>query len=128
MEEYLGILREKRAVIQLTLTAADDQIGVVGDALDSSGIPETSLSDDDNDDNDSDDNDDFDGIPPFSSDNPAHNTRMRGSSDTESDPDAAMPHHLVHTGSFNTDPSPERETADFVKEWQARTIHDGISV
>ena len=129
MEEYLGILREKKAVIQLTLAAADDQIGVVGEALDSNGIPETSLSDDDDNNDDNNNDNTFDDIPPFSSDNSTQNTKMQGSSDTaESDLDSTIPHHPIHTGSFNTDPSPEHgTTTNFVKDWQGGIIHGGVS-
>jgi len=47
MEEYLGLLREKRALIQVRVSEADEQLGMVRDALDSDGIAEISQSDDD---------------------------------------------------------------------------------
>ena len=45
-EEYLGLLREKKALIELRLAEAHDQVGAVREVLDSDGIPEISLSDD----------------------------------------------------------------------------------
>ena len=45
-EEYIGLLRVKQAAIQ-TVADADEQIGVVWNILDSDGIPEVSLSDED---------------------------------------------------------------------------------
>jgi hypothetical protein len=47
MEEYLGLLRAKRALIQVRVSEADEQLGMVRDALDSVGIAEISQSDDD---------------------------------------------------------------------------------
>ena len=45
-EEYLGLLRENQAAVQRRLKKADEQIGVVCDALYSDGISELSSSDD----------------------------------------------------------------------------------
>ena len=45
MEEYVGMLRVKRAMIQLKVSKADEQLGRVKEALDSDGIAEVSLSD-----------------------------------------------------------------------------------
>lgn len=45
-EEYLGLLRARKALIELRLSEADDQVGTVREILDSDGIPEISLSDD----------------------------------------------------------------------------------
>jgi hypothetical protein len=42
MEEYLGILQTKKAMIQLRITQAEEQVKYV---LDSDGMPEVSLSD-----------------------------------------------------------------------------------
>ena len=45
-EEYLGLLREKRAIIQTRVSNAEEKIGMAQEVLDSNGIPEISLSDD----------------------------------------------------------------------------------
>jgi hypothetical protein len=45
-EEYLGLLRARKALVELRLSEADDQVGIVREILDSDGIPEISLSDD----------------------------------------------------------------------------------
>jgi hypothetical protein len=45
MEEYLGLLQAKRAMIQHQVTEADEQLGMVREALDSDGIAEVSLID-----------------------------------------------------------------------------------
>ena len=44
-EEYLGLLREKQAAVQMKLRQADEQIGVVHGALCSDGISELSSDD-----------------------------------------------------------------------------------
>jgi hypothetical protein len=46
IEEYLGILREEKASIESQVAEAEEQIGMVREMLDSNGIPEVSLSDD----------------------------------------------------------------------------------
>lgn len=46
-EEYLGLLRERQAAVQRRLRQADEQIGVVRDALRSDGIAELSSDDGD---------------------------------------------------------------------------------
>lgn len=46
MEEYLGLLRAKRTMIQLQVSEAEEQVGMVLEALNSNGIAEVSLSDD----------------------------------------------------------------------------------
>ena len=46
MEEYLGLLWAKRALIQVRVSEADEQLGMVRDTLDSDGIAEISESDD----------------------------------------------------------------------------------
>ena len=46
MEEYLGLLRTKRAMIQVRVSEADEQLGMVREALDTDGIGEVPLSDD----------------------------------------------------------------------------------
>ena len=125
MEEYLGILWEKKAVIQLTLAVADDQIGAVGEALDRNGIPETSLSD--NDDNDNDNNSDnrqsSNDIPLFLPDNFTMNPNMPGSSDTESDHNSTTSCSPTRAGCSSSDQSAAR---NFVKEWQAKAVRDGV--
>ena len=45
-EEYLGLLREKRAIIQTRVSDVEEKIGIAREVLDSDGIPEISLSDD----------------------------------------------------------------------------------
>ena len=47
VEEYLGLLREKQAIVQKRLKKADEQIGTMHDALHSDGI--TGLSSNDGD-------------------------------------------------------------------------------
>lgn len=49
-EEYLGLLRAKMAITQVQVAEADEQIGIVRELLNSDGIPEVSLSDDEDDD------------------------------------------------------------------------------
>jgi hypothetical protein len=120
MEEYLGILREKKAMIQLTLSAADDQIGTVGEALDSNGIPETSLSDDDDDD-DMECRNDFSS---FSSRDITKNINMYNSSGTESDHDSTTSD--IHIHSSSSGPSSAPIARNFVKEWQANTNYDEV--
>ena len=44
-EEYLGLLREKQAAVQMKLRQADEQIGLVHGALHSDGISELSSDD-----------------------------------------------------------------------------------
>jgi hypothetical protein len=46
IEEYLGILREEKAFIDMQMVEAEEQVGMVREVLDSEGIPEVSLSDD----------------------------------------------------------------------------------
>lgn len=46
-EEYIGLLRASQAAIQTQVADADEQIGIVRHILDSDGIPEISLSDED---------------------------------------------------------------------------------
>lgn len=46
MEEYLGLLRAKRDIIHIRVSEADEQVGLVKEALDSDGIAEACLSDD----------------------------------------------------------------------------------
>ena len=46
MEEYLGLLRSQKAVIQIRVSEADEQLGMVKEALDNDGIAEVSQSDD----------------------------------------------------------------------------------
>ena len=46
IEEYLRILREEKASIESQVAEAEEQIGMVREMLDSNGIPEVSLSDD----------------------------------------------------------------------------------
>jgi hypothetical protein len=46
VQEVLGSLRENKAVIDLKGQEADEQIGEVRHMLDKHGIPEVSLSDD----------------------------------------------------------------------------------
>ena len=46
MEEYLGLLRAKKAMIQIRVSEADEQLGMVREALDGDGIGEVALSDD----------------------------------------------------------------------------------
>jgi hypothetical protein len=46
MEEYLGLLRTKRAMIQVRVSEANEQLGMVREALDTDGIGEVPLSDD----------------------------------------------------------------------------------
>jgi len=48
-EEYIGLLRARKAAIQTQVADAEEQIGVVRDILDSDGIPEISLADDEDD-------------------------------------------------------------------------------
>ena len=88
-EEYLGILREKKALLHLRLAEADDQIGVVREVLDSDGIPEVSLSDDEDSSSDT-----------FPSDAMVHNT-----SDAESDPEPATLHYPVRYDSSGSSSS-----------------------
>jgi hypothetical protein len=45
VEEYLGLLQAKRATIQHQVTEAEEQLSMVWEALDSDGIAEVSLSD-----------------------------------------------------------------------------------
>ena len=45
MEEYLGLLREKQAAVQMKLRQADEEIGGVWGAFHSDGISELSPSD-----------------------------------------------------------------------------------
>ena len=45
IEEYLGILQEEKASIESQVAEAEEQIGMVREMLDSNGIPEVSLSD-----------------------------------------------------------------------------------
>lgn len=45
-EEYLGLLRARMAMTQTQVAEADEQIGMVREVLNSDGIPEVSLSDD----------------------------------------------------------------------------------
>lgn len=40
MEEFLGLLRAKRAAIELRVGKANEQIGVIHEAMDEYGIPE----------------------------------------------------------------------------------------
>ena len=46
IEEYLGLMREKQADIHLQVAEAEEQVGLVHEVLESDGIPEVSLSDD----------------------------------------------------------------------------------
>jgi hypothetical protein len=46
LEEVLGLLRENKAVIDSKGQEADEQIGEVREMLDKHGVPEVSLSDD----------------------------------------------------------------------------------
>jgi hypothetical protein len=46
IEEYLGILREEKAFLDMQMVEAEEQVGMVREVLDSEGIPEVSLSDD----------------------------------------------------------------------------------
>lgn len=46
MEEYLGLLRAKRDIIHIQVSEAEEQVGLVREALDSDGIAEVCLSDD----------------------------------------------------------------------------------
>ena len=46
IEEYLGILQEEKAFIDMQMVEADEQIGMVREAIESERIPEVSLSDD----------------------------------------------------------------------------------
>lgn len=48
MEEYLGLLRAKKAVIDLRVGEANEQIGVIREALDEHGISEASPPSTDN--------------------------------------------------------------------------------
>ena len=120
MEEYLGILQEKKAMIQLTLSAADDQIGTIGEVLDSNGIPETSLSDDD-DDNDMECRNDFSS---FSSHDITKNINMYNNLGTESDHDSTTSD--IHIHSSSSGPSSAPIARNFVKEWQANTNYDEV--
>lgn len=45
-EEYLGFLRAKKALIEIRVTEADEQIGVVREILDQNRLSEVLLSDD----------------------------------------------------------------------------------
>ena len=49
MEVYLGLLRAKKTMIQIQVSEADEQLGMVKEALDSDGIAEVSQSDDEGD-------------------------------------------------------------------------------
>jgi hypothetical protein len=46
IEEYLRILQEEKAFIDMQMVEAEEQIGMVREVLDSEGILEVSLSDD----------------------------------------------------------------------------------
>jgi hypothetical protein len=46
IEEYLGILRVNKCSLEIQVAEAEEQIGKVREVLDSNGIPEVSLSDD----------------------------------------------------------------------------------
>ena len=46
-EEYLGLLREQQSIVQKRLKKADEQIGIMCDALHSDGITELSSNDED---------------------------------------------------------------------------------
>lgn len=52
VEEYLGILRRKRDVLEMRMQGASEQIGDARDTLDQSLIPEVSMSSSDEDDDD----------------------------------------------------------------------------
>ena len=118
MEEYLGILQEKKAMIQLTLPAADDQIGTVGEALDSNEILETSLSDDD------DDMEYRNDFSSFSSHNITKNINMYNSSGTESDHNSTTSD--IHIHSSSSGPSSAPIARNFVREWQMNTNYDEV--
>jgi hypothetical protein len=46
IEEYLGILQEHKCSLEMQVAEAEEQISMVWEILDSNGIPEVSLSDD----------------------------------------------------------------------------------
>lgn len=48
-EEYLGVLRRQKAIIQMQVSEAEEEIGSVRESLDNDEIPEISLSDDEDD-------------------------------------------------------------------------------
>ena len=49
MEKYLRLLQTKRAMVQIKALEADEQLGMIKEALDSDGIPEAQLSDNESD-------------------------------------------------------------------------------
>ena len=91
-EAYLGLLRAKKAMIQVGVSEADEQLGMVKEVLDSDGIAEGAQSDDEV----------FAATsPPQSSDFVSIDTDSESDSDSHSDstPDTSVDHFqtLAHS-------------------------------
>ena len=93
-------------------------VGIVEEALDSNGIPETTLFNDEWSSND---------IPPFSSNDYTMKTKMFNSSDTESDHNPTTSYYCVKSGAFNHNSS-FRSTGSrsFIEDWQVWVAQVGV--
>lgn len=109
-EEYLGLLREKQAAVQRRLKQADDQIGIVRDALRSDGITEQPSEDEEGmySDESHDHSSSEDDIPPPSSCPPLHHPQynqrtstssLKTSESSDADPSATL-HSILTTPSI----------------------------
>lgn len=91
-EAYLGLLRAKKAMIQVRVSEAEEQLGMVKEVLDSDGIAEGAESDDEV---------FFATSPPRSSDFVSIDTDSESDSDSHSDstPDTSVDHFhaLAHS-------------------------------